>query len=111
MDITIRNFWARHPELKLLHVVKAPSGPVYNFMAGDGVRVNVSIDYGAYKHMSFSKRQPPLFTMGQASEREINRYLDFLGDAKPVVKPSPLGTGIIHVYEVGHPDFTAAKTD
>lgn len=100
METDVSAFWKRHPELKLLGVINShPVTTVYNFVAHDGVQVNVSIDFGDWKHMSFSKRQPP----GEVSEEEISRYLDFFGGVAWFGKRSPLGTGILHLYQVGYP--------
>ena len=108
MRTEISAFWNRHPELELLGVVPGePVTTVYNFMAPDGVRVNVSIDFGRWRHMSFSKRQPPSFlpaSMRDVTDEEIGRYLDFFGEAAWFRKRSPIGTGILHLYEAGYPE-------
>lgn len=109
MPIEIRDFWRKHAELLLIGVVRHPSAwPVYNFLASDGVRVNVSVDYGGYRHISFTKRQPPFFkpdTTGMASQEEMDRYLDdFSRDTDFIRKPSPFRTAVIHFYQVGHPE-------
>lgn len=98
MERDVADFHQRHPELCLLGTVGTPRiTTVYNFIAPDGVRLGVSIDFGRWKHMSFSKRG------GQASEEEIKRYLDFFSDTPWLKTLSPLGTGIVHFYEVGYP--------
>ncbi|MCL0077208.1 hypothetical protein M1O12_04230 [Dehalococcoidia bacterium] len=108
MEPEVLRFSKRHPELELLATTSQPgTGTVYHFVAPDGVRVNVSLDLGRWRHMSFSKRQPPSFrptTTGKASDGEMACYLDFFGDVDVVRSPSPLGTGVCHFYEVGHPE-------
>lgn len=107
MPVEIRKFWSKHTELLLVGIVWHPETcAVYNFMAPDGVRVNTSVDYGSYKHISFSKRQPPFFrpdSKGSASDVEMERYLDFLEGVK-VRKASPIGTAMVHFYDIGHPE-------
>lgn len=110
MEPEIVSFQKRHPELILLAVTHGSTTTVYNFMAPDGLRVNVSLDFGRWKHMSFSKRQPPLFladTMGHASEREMSRYLDFFDMQGYERRESPLGCAICHFYQAGHPDIVS----
>lgn len=108
MEVEIAKFQARHPELALDGVIPCPGVcTVYVFTAPDGVKVNVSIDFEKWKHMSFSKRQPD--SIGQATESEMARYLDFFGETKWHKILSPIGTGVIHFYEVGHPEFSISQ--
>ena len=75
MDDRIRNFWKQHSELRMLGNLRIRDGTrIYGFMAPDGVVVLVSIDNERWRHMSISKRTPPLFeatTMRPATEAEM----------------------------------------
>ncbi len=109
MDDRIRSFWKQHSELRLQGGFRIRDGTrIYGFMASDGVVVLVSIDNDRWRHISISKRTPPLFeatTMRPATEAEMSRYLDFFMGTDFVRCGNPVSTAILDFLEVGHPEM------
>jgi hypothetical protein len=106
MEAEILKFWDRHPELRLFGMVRRPQGgPVYFFKTTDGVSLDVSIDFGLWKHLRFHKTHPY-----PPSDGEMASYLDFFGGAKWLRNSNAPGD-TIYFCEAGCPQLRQVGLD